>query len=97
MGAILSLGMIAAAATGRWLGESPPVTIPPDHFRVNINQASEAELRALPGIGPRLADRIVHFRQQNGPFGEISELTAVPGLGDKMLRELSPYLTILPE
>lgn len=59
---------------------------------VNINKASAAELQALPGIGPALAQRIIEYRQQQGAFKTLSDLDAVKGVGPKKLEKLSPYI-----
>jgi len=50
--------------------------------RVNINTAGGWLLEALPGIGPTLAERIVGYREQNGPFGTTDELMMVEGIGE---------------
>lgn len=55
---------------------------------VNINLATAAELEALPGVGPALSQRIVEFREQNGPFKSAAELDAVSGIGPAMLKKL---------
>jgi competence protein ComEA len=62
--------------------------------RVNLNTASAAELESLPGIGPALAQRIVEYRQKNGPFKRIEDLLSVQGVGPKMLEKLHTKLTI---
>lgn len=56
--------------------------------RVAINQASQGELEALPGIGPSLAQRIVAYRETHGPFTNLESLAAVPGIGPKLLADL---------
>jgi len=55
---------------------------------VNVNTATSGELQRLPGIGPALAERIVEFRQRNGPFGSLAELDAVSGIGPGVLAQL---------
>lgn len=53
--------------------------------RIDINAASEGELRLLPGIGPKLAKRIVVYRESRGKFKDIRGLMNVPGIGEKKL------------
>lgn len=59
-----------------------------DEERVRINSASVDELEALPGVGPVLAGRIVEHRSRVGPFTEVEDLLAVPGIGERMLESL---------
>lgn len=61
--------------------------------RININIASASELVALPGIGEVLANRIVEYRTQNGPFRSLEDLKQVRGIGEKKAQELEDYLT----
>lgn len=61
---------------------------------VNINTASAAELEALPGIGPALAQRIVDHRQQHGPFASVDDLLDVPGIGRAKLEALKGAATV---
>jgi competence protein ComEA len=60
---------------------------------VNLNTASAAELDALPGVGPVLAQRIVDHRKQ-GPFRSVDELDDVPGIGPARAAELSELVTV---
>jgi competence protein ComEA len=59
---------------------------------VNVNTATSEQLQLLPGIGPALAERIIEFREANGPFEKVDELVAVRGIGDKSLAKLRPYV-----
>ena len=61
---------------------------------VNINTASAADFEALPGIGAKVAARIVEYRQKNGPFKKVEELMNVRGIGEKNFLKLKPQLTI---
>lgn len=50
---------------------------------ININTATVAELTKLKRIGPAYAEKIVEFREQNGPFKTPEEITKVQGIGEK--------------
>jgi competence protein ComEA len=56
--------------------------------RVRVNAATAAELETLPGIGPVLAERIVAYRQDHGPFRTVEDLLDVPGIGESKLASL---------
>ncbi len=80
------------------LGEAPPPTVsgsgPDAQGRVNINTADAAALETLAGVGPALAARIVAWREQNGPFRSVDELTAVSGIGPKTLDGMRDQVTV---
>lgn len=69
-------------------------TEPTTSFPLNINTATETELCELPGIGPTLAQRIVAYRQENGPFENLADLLLVKGIGQKTLEDILDYITI---
>lgn len=60
--------------------------------KVNLNTATEAELAALPGVGEKLAQRIIQARQQK-PFTSLSDLDRVPGVGSKLLQRVGDRIT----
>lgn len=61
---------------------------------VNINEASLEHLIALPGVGPSLAQRIVDYRKEHGPFKTIEELLNVRGIGEKSFVRLRDRITV---
>ncbi|TYP87534.1 ComEA family DNA-binding protein [Blastococcus xanthinilyticus] len=61
---------------------------------VDLNAAGAADLDALPGIGPVLAQRIVEHRTRNGPFRSVDELDDVPGIGPTIAAELADLVTV---
>lgn len=60
----------------------------------NLNTAGIEELDALPKVGPVLAQRIVDWRKEHGPFKTVEELDAVDGVGPKMLETLLPLVSV---
>ena len=60
---------------------------------LNINTASAQELAGLPGIGSSMAQKIVSFRETNGPFQSVQDLDRVPGIGSSTVAKVSPYVT----
>jgi competence protein ComEA len=61
---------------------------------IDINTASAAELDTLPGIGPALADAIIEYRTEHGPFGSVDELARVPGISARMVDTMLGQITI---
>jgi competence protein ComEA len=61
---------------------------------VNVNTASATDLETLPGIGEVIAQRIVDYRTQNGPFAAVDDLLAVSGIGDAILGDIRDLVTV---
>jgi competence protein ComEA len=61
---------------------------------ISINTATVEELDTLPGIGPALAARIVKWRVDFGGFQRIEDLLEVSGIGEKLLAQLMPLITL---
>ena len=61
---------------------------------VEVNTASSALLAHVAGIGPSLADKIVQFREKNGPFNSREDLKSVPGVGPKTFEQSIGFLRI---
>lgn len=62
--------------------------------QININSATAKDFETLQGIGPHLAQRIVDYRDQKGPFSKLEDLTKVSGIGSKTLERLRPQITL---
>jgi competence protein ComEA len=61
---------------------------------VNLNTATASEFESLPGIGAKVAARIVEYRTKKGPFRKIEELMNVQGIGEKSFLKLRPQITV---
>ncbi|MHC4447235.1 MAG: ComEA family DNA-binding protein [Planctomycetota bacterium] len=99
---LLAAGLIAAV----WLRISRPVIIGASEaatspisvgMRIDVNEATVAELTLLPGVGPTLARRIVEDRAARGPFGSVDDLARVPGIGPGIVGWIRPYAAAWPQ
>ena len=61
---------------------------------VRLNSATEAQLVQLPGIGPKIAARILKYRREHGSFKTIAALEQVPGIGPRILEKLRPLVVV---
>src|SRR5262249_33172421 len=61
-------------------------------FKVDINTAEVNELITIPEVGQILAQRIVQYRQQHGPYRTVDDLRHVRGIGPKTLERLKVYV-----
>jgi competence protein ComEA len=62
--------------------------------QVNINTARQDQLESLPGIGPVLAQAILAYRQENGPFEDITEIQEVSGIGPAKFEAIEDLITV---
>ena len=104
--AVLVLLALAVVAGVAWrlidyyrVGTEPLAVVPPPQgptYRVNINAADWVTLALVPGLGEVLSKRIIETRQTmpGGRFAAMEDLKKVPGISDKMLAKLGPYLCL---
>ena len=71
-----------------------PVALAEDAGKVNINKASVADLMKLKNIGQKYAERIVAYREKNGPFEKPEDITNVKGIGPKILALNKDRITV---
>ncbi|HLF27474.1 MAG TPA: helix-hairpin-helix domain-containing protein [Anaerolineae bacterium] len=63
---------------------------------IDINTATLEQLDALPGIGPAIAQRIIDYRQANGPFTALDQIKEVKGIGDALFEKIKDLITVGP-
>ena len=80
-------GQVTAAA-------EPGATADTGPQLVDLNQATLTELDGLPGIGQATAERIIEYRQTNGPFQVIEDLQKVKGIGPALAKRLAALVTV---
>ena len=61
---------------------------------VDLNSADQKELRNLPGIGEKTADKIIEFRERNGPFERIELIVLVDGISEKKYFQIAPFIEV---
>jgi len=61
---------------------------------VNLNTATAEQLATIPGVGPRMAERIIDYRQKNGGFKKVEDLMNVSGVGEKSFLKMKPLITV---
>ncbi len=89
-----ALAALLLAAASAQAGENEAAAAPAAAGKVNINQASAAQIAFLPRIGAKVAERVVDYRKEHGTFSRPEELMEVKGIGEKLFLVLKPYVTV---
>ncbi len=107
IGVQIALGFLIIASVffllGRWShagwSAPPDALVGTEHADagLDLNRATKAELRLLPGLGDALAQRVVDHRERHGPFRSVGDLRKVAGIGPKTLDRLRHHLLVAPE
>ena len=95
--ALLLVLTLASAGASSLMSAAPPAAPKPaasEARPIDINTADSAALESVPGIGKSLSQRILAFREKNGAFQSVDDLLKVPGIGEKSIQKLRPYLTV---
>ena len=65
-----------------------------DVTTININTADSMTLQNLPGIGPKKAEAIILYREEQGSFQQVEEMMNISGIGEKTFEKLAPYIRV---
>ncbi|KUO78450.1 MAG: competence protein ComEA [Desulfosporosinus sp. BRH_c37] len=82
--------------TGAGSVNNASVSSAPAGGKININTAGAVELDKLSGVGPALAERILQYRSEHGPFIRAEDLENVSGIGPKTYEKMASQVTIGP-
>jgi competence protein ComEA len=88
LGLALAVGLLASSGVAVAAAKAAPAA------KVNINTATAQQFETLPGVGAKLAARIVEYRQKSGGFKSPQELMNVQGLGEKNFAKIQGYLVV---
>jgi len=69
-------------------------SFPQEISLINLNKASIEDLVTLPGVGYKIAIKIIVYRETHGPFKSLEELLKIEGVSTKKFKKWEPYLTI---
>ena len=72
----------------------PKETVEKDEYLIDLNTADASEFERIPGVGYKLANNIVKYREEHGPFQEYGELLNVDGIGHSNIVIIMEYVRI---
>ncbi|MGE0862707.1 MAG: ComEA family DNA-binding protein [Vicinamibacterales bacterium] len=83
-----------------WPAAAAPAQAPApaaEKAALNLNAATLEQLETQPGIGRKVAERIVEYRTKSGGFKKIEELMNVKGIGEKSFLKIKPLVSVKPD
>lgn len=92
-GSAVTISVQRSEAPEEAVSQNPPSPESSIQTPVNINTATVKDLCALPGIGEKLAERIIEYREKNGPFKNADEIMSVSGIGAETYRDIKNSIT----
>ncbi len=75
--------------------EKPEIKTEKSDGKVNLNTAKREELiEGIPGVGEKIANRIISYRETRGEFKSTQEIMNIKGVGEKLFEKIKDYITI---
>jgi competence protein ComEA len=96
---ILLAALVALAVSATTLhAQTPPASKAPvtASAPINLNTATAQQLETIPGVGAKMAERIIDYRQKNGGFKKVEDLMNISGVGEKSFLKMKPLITVTP-
>jgi len=93
MAAIAAIALSAPVTSAQSKAPAPQPTATAT-APVNLNTATAEQLATIPGVGPKMAERIIDYRQKNGGFKKVEDLMNVSGVGEKSFLKMKPLITV---
>jgi competence protein ComEA len=93
MAALVAIALGTTAVSAQTKPPAPPPTATAS-APVNLNTATAEQLATIPGVGPKMAERIIDYRQKNGGFKKVEDLMNVSGVGEKSFLKMKPLITV---
>ena len=93
MAAIAAIALSATALNAQSKAPAPKTTATAA-APINLNTATAEQLATIPGVGPKMAERIIDYRQKNGGFKKVEDLMNVSGVGEKSFLKMKPLITV---
>ncbi len=93
---LISVGVILCIFLGPLLAQQStrPTGSSTTPSKININTASLEELQTLPRIGPAIAQRIIDYRKEHGPFKRIEDIMKIQGIGERVFEQIKDRITV---
>jgi competence protein ComEA len=95
---VFALCLSACATLPRHVSSAAQIPLNPSKIEttvpLNINVATVSELEKLPGVGKVIAERIIAYRAQYGPFRRVEHLMMVRGISSSKFREMRPMIVV---
>lgn len=96
---LVVLFLAVIASVHRWHSntqgyELDDYSTPAQIQKINLNTATAEQLQMIPGIGPAISERIIVYRDTNGPFTKVEDVLYVKGVGESLLSRLLIYATV---